>query len=202
MSLDADRVMANVRNHLPGVLDPVVQYELYNILNDFFQVTNAWQEAITFYVNGDGVTTDYQIEQSSVSTINRLMNVVDSSNIPVAAIMATPGDITLQRAPTVADTYTATVALTIDDPVGRDGFPEFPSWILPKYNLGIIDGVIGRLMAQPAKPYSNPQIALVRTKSYIAVRSRAKAEVLHSNLNNGQTWSFPQNFRSVMGQRF
>ena len=43
MSLDTDRLMGNARMHLPGATDAAIQYELYNVLNDFFQATNACQ---------------------------------------------------------------------------------------------------------------------------------------------------------------
>src|SRR5262249_51152992 len=120
----------------------------------------------------------------------------------IKAVMITPGDITLKVAPSEAATYTATVALTIDDPVGKDGFPEFPAWVLTKYGTGILDGLLGRLMAQPAKPYTNPGLAVIRTKNFMSTRSTAKTEVLHGNLNNGQTWRFPRGYGRIGGQRF
>lgn len=199
MSLDTDRLLNNASVHLPGVTNATIQLELFNVLNDFFQTTNAWQEDITFQVTPS--VACYPIEQSSVSTINRLMYVLNTDQRPVAAYMPSPGEIKLVTVPTQAGSLTATVALTVDDPIGKDGFPEFPAWVLTKYGTGILDGILGRLMAQPAKPYTNMQIALVRTKSYISTRSTAKAEVLHGNLNNGQTWHFPQQFRTRQ-QRF
>jgi hypothetical protein len=199
MSADTDRLLNNARVHLPGVTDATIQLELFNVLNDFFQVTNAWQEDIDFQTSPSVV--EYTITPTGTSTINRLIWVQNANQIPVDALMPTPGTIKLILPPSQIDTLTATVALTIDDPVDGDGFPNFPAWVLTKYNTGILDGVLGRLMAQPAKPYTNAQLAVIRLKSYIAARSSAKAEVLHGNQNNGQTWRFPQQFRT-RGQRF
>lgn len=192
MSLDTDRLMNNARVHLPGATDTVIQQEFFNVMNDFFQTTNAWKEDITFPA-AVGITC-YEIEQESVSSIVRLLSVVNSDGLPVKAIMPTPGELMLKFAPSTANTHTATVVLTVDDPLPNSGFPVCPDWILNKYGTGLLDGVLGRMMAQPAKPYSNPVMAAVRTKSFSKTRSDAKAEVLHGNLNNGQTWRFPQQF--------
>lgn len=193
MSLDTDRLMNNARVHLPGATDAVIQQEFFNVMNDFFQTTNAWQEDITFDVTVN-VTDDYEIEQESVSSIVRLLRVVDANSLPVKAIMTEPGSISLKFPPSMNQTYTATVVLTVDDPLPSAGFPVFPAWVLNKYNTGILDGVIGRMMMQPAKPYSNPVMGDRRTKSFAKTMSNAKAEVLHGGLNNGQTWRFPQSF--------
>lgn len=192
MTATTDRLMANVRIHVPGATDAVLQYELYNVMNDFFQDSNIWQEDIPFKVKS-GIN-EYQIEQSSVSSIVRLLYMVNSSNYAVFGTMLTPGDIVLDVTPSNADTFTATVALTVDDPVAKSGFPEFPEWVLDKYMTGIVDGLVGRMMAQPVKPYSNPQLALLRQRSFRATVAQAKAEALHKNINNGQTWRFPRGF--------
>lgn len=193
MSQTLDRVVNNVATHLPGAVTSVIQLELFNVLNDFFSTSNIWQEEIPFTVRAaDAVPTTYYIEQESVSSIVRLLYIIDGNKLPVAGVMATPGEIVLSQSPSQDGTLTATVALTTSDPVGSDGFPEFPDWIVNKYCTGIIDGVIGRMMAQPAKPYTNLQLASVRTRSFRSCVSDAKAEALHKNVNNAQSWVFPR----------
>ena len=210
-SLDLTRLMANCRVHLPGALDTAIQFELFNVLDDFFQNTNIWQEDITFNVTaGDFAVLGqpapdkaviYYIEQSSVSNMIRLMGIMDNNNLPVAGYMVTPGEITLQLSPGNTTTFTATVALTIDDPVAASGanagFPEFPDWVLDRYLMGIISGVVSRMMMQPAKPYSSPQLSTYHGRKFSQATQRAKGEALHQNVNNGQTWSFPQAFATT-----
>jgi hypothetical protein len=201
--LELTRLMNNARVHLPGALDTALQYELFNVLNDFFQDTNIWKEDITFGVTAldPAPTTIYYIEQSSVSSINRLLGVVNDSGLPVNAAMATPGELTLQLPPGNTATWTATVALTVDDPVAASGsnagFPEFPVWVLNKYNTGILSGVVSRMMAQPAKPYTNPALSLQHHKIYAKAVRTARGEALHGNLNNGQNWRFPSAFSTT-----
>jgi len=213
-SLDLTRLMTNCRVHLPGALDTALQLELFNVLDDFFQSTNIWQEDITFQVTaGDtaylgapaaDTAVIYYIEQSSVSNITRLIGIVDDNNIPVTGAMATPGEIILQLSPGNTAIYTATVSLTVDDPVAASGtnagFPEFPAWVLDKYALGILAGVVSRMMVQPAKPYSNPALAKMHHQKYAQFLQRAKYEALHQNVNNGQNWQFPQAFATTRRQ--
>lgn len=192
MSLDLDRLMDNARIHLPGALDSTLKLEMYNVLNDFFQNSNIWQEEIEFEVTTSAL--EYSIEATSVSSIVRLVSLVDTNNSPVGATMAEPGELILDTAPSQDTVYTATVALTVDSPVARSGFPEFPAWILDKYHTGLLDGLLARMMAQPAKPYSNLPMAATRYRSFRIATAQAGSESVRKNLSNAQAWRFPQNF--------
>lgn len=200
-SLDLTRLLNNARVHLPGAIDSMLQIELFNVFNDFFQGSNIWKEDITFPVKAtDAVGTVYSIENESVASMVRLLGMKNSSGLPVYGTMAVPGEIILQTAPSQNDTLTATVALTVNDPTTKEGYPEFPAWTLNKYGTGILDGLVGRMMMQPAKPYTNAQLAAPRMRKFNGAISQAKYEALHANLNNGQTWRFPQSFNSRRGR--
>jgi hypothetical protein len=186
--------MNNARVHVPGAIDSNLQIELFNVLNDFFQNSNIWQTNIPVPVVVG--TSTYTLAPVTSASINRLIALVNSSILPVPATMAVPGALILNTQPSNADTLTATVSLTVDDPLDVEGNPIFPAWVLNKYNTGILDGLIGRMMMQPAKPYTNSQLAAFRMKSFKGATSQAKFEALHANLNNGQTWRFPQSFNS------
>lgn len=197
---DMNRLMDNLRIKLPGALDSTIQLELFSALNDFFQQSSIWTENLTFVAqptsdtylqNPDAYT--YEVVPT-MGAIVRLMSVVDSNNFSQAASMDTPGYIVLAYAPSTANTYTANVALTVTDPTTREGFPEFPAWILNKYGNEIMDGVLSRMMSQVAKPYSSPQMALFYGKKFQAGISRAYVESLHGNVYRGQNWRFPQTF--------
>lgn len=199
MSLDVTRLMNNARVHLPGAIDSALQLELFNVFDTFFKDSNIWQEEIPFRVKVG--TSDYSIEQTSVASIVRLLRITNSDGLPVRATMAEPGEIRLQSSPGQTDTYTATVSLTVDDPVAKDGYPEFPAWTLTKYGDGILEGLLARMMAQPAKPYTNSQMAVFHMRKFTGAVSQAKYEALHKNLNNGQTWRFPQSFMTRQRRR-
>jgi hypothetical protein len=196
MSLDTERLMKNARSRLPGAIDTVLELELFNVLDEFFQDSNVWQEAIEFSVTAaDEVPTIYYIEPESVSSIVRLISVVTSEDRPVAATMQVPGEVILLTQPGGDETYTATVAMTVDDPVqSTNNYPEFPAWVLTKYGMALLDGLLGRMMSQPAKPYSNTQLALYHTRKFRSAIAFASTESVRRNVANAQVWRFPQSF--------
>lgn len=197
-SLALTRLMKNVRVHTPGAIDSVIQLELYNVLATFFSDTNIWREDINFSVLAADVQgTVYPIVSTAPSSIVRLIGIKNSDDIPVAGTMATAGAIILNNALGTAATLTATVSLTVDDPVDGEGYPEFPAWTLDKYFYCILDGVIARLMAQNAKPFTNLKLAAYRERLFKAAVGTVKGEVARMNLHNGQAWRFPQSFAST-----
>jgi hypothetical protein len=201
MSYATQRFINNARISLPGSLDSVIQLEFFNVLDEFFRNTSIWQEDCDFSVYyGEPAGQIYYIEPESVSNIVRLTGVFNRDARPVKARMPTPGEIVLYSPPGQNDVYTARVGLTISDPTQHDGYPEYPEWILQRYFVGLTDGVMGRMMAQPAKPYSNANLAALHLKLYTQMQSDAIAEAVHYNVQNGQSWVFPQTFRT-RGQR-
>ena len=203
MSYATDRLIKNARVSLPGSLDDAILLELFNTMDSFFRSTNVWTEAIQFSVQpGDPVGTIYYIEPESVSTIIRLLDVTDANGFRQRAMMSIPGEVTFmtpppnQEPPADPYIYTALVALNVVDPVQRDGYPEFPEWILEKYGLGILDGLLGRMMAQPAKPYTSKDLATAHMMSFRRAISHARTESIHANVANAQAWAYPQSFRT------
>jgi hypothetical protein len=204
---DMNRLMDNVRIKTPGAIDTVINLELFNVLNDFFQNSDIWTEEITidvvpsaqtYFENPDPFT--FEILPLEGGVINRLKGVRDASGQPWAATMATPGVVILSQLPSDAATFTVVVAKTVTDPVRKDGTPECPDWVINKYGNGLQKGVIGNLQAQIAKPYSSPAMALANLRAFGQTTSQAKTEALHANVYGGQTWRFPQGFAS-RGQR-
>jgi hypothetical protein len=200
MSYATERLIKNARTSLPGSLDNVILLELYNVLDQFFRDSSIWQEEIPFSVApGDPVGTIYYIEPESVSVVVRLFRVRNEDGLQQNAIMQIPGEVTFltpppNQEPPGSYEYAALVALSIVDPIQRDGYPEFPAWILTKYGAGILSGVLGRMMAQPAKPYTNPQLAAAHLVAFRRAISHASTESTHGNVYRGQAWYFPQQF--------
>lgn len=189
---DINRLMDNLRIRLPGALDDVLRMEAFNALNDFFQDSNIWYEDIDFLTITD--TQNYLLTPSSPASIVRLMGVVDQNEQPISGFMDTLGELVLQDKPIGGYTYTARVSLTVNDPLDREGYPVFPMWVLNKYQNDIIDGVLGRMMSQAAKPYSNPQLAIFHTRKFSAAIAFARVEANRHNIYRGQRWQFPQGF--------
>lgn len=205
---DMNRLMDHARIRLPGALDAALQMELFAVMNEFFQSSNIWYEDIQFQVQP--TTVSYLDEPESYTydvipsqgSITRLVGVIDSNGFAQKAAMPTLGQVVLAFSPNVADTYTARVFLTVTDPVTREGYPEFPDWILNKYGNDILEGLLGRMMSQIAKPYSSQQGAVFHLRNFKQAVNQAKAEALHQNVFRGQNWRFPQTFMRRRNQRF
>lgn len=205
---DMKRLMDHAKIRLPGSLDSALQMELFVVLNDFFQTSNIWYEDITFAATP---TADTYLQNPSAFTyvlvpdqgsITRLMGCVDSQGHRQNATMPILGDLILGYSPNIADTYTARVALTVTDPVTVEGYPEFPDWVLTKYGNEILDGLLGQMMSQIAKPYTSPNIAAVHLKKFKSGMSQAKVEASHQNVYRGQSWRFPQGYASRRTMKF
>jgi hypothetical protein len=192
---DINRLMDNARVNLPGALDGALQTEFFNVINDFLEKSNLWTEDIAFpvtSVNVRGTTTEIT---PSAGAINRLMYVLDGDGCQRRMTMSEPGVLLFVDVPNVAATWVARVAKTVIDPIptsGRlAGFPQAPGWILTKYNNGLLSGLMGNMMAQVSKPYTNPKLSLLHMRKYGQALSHARAEARHQNLFSGQTWRFP-----------
>lgn len=189
---DVNRLMDNLRVRLPGAVDDALRLEIFNTLNDFFQDTNIWYEDIDLSVTTD--TKMYDIAPSSPASIVRLLGLVDQYERPITGFMDVPGELILRDTPSAATTYTARVTLTVNDPVDRENYPIFPMWVLNKYQNDIIDGVLGRMMSQIAKPYSNPKMAAEHKRAFRSAIGFAREEANRRNVYRGQRWQFPQGF--------
>lgn len=188
---DINRLMSNLRIHLPGAVDGSIKLELYNALNRFFQGSNSWREDIE--INVVSGVQNYELIPSGPCTIVRLMGVVDSKNFPVAATLdVETRDLVFSGPITSAATYTAQVALTIAEPLDREGYPVFPEWLLNLYSNDIISGVLSRMLIQPAKPYSNLPLAEFHGAQFRAAVARARSRANRKYTYRAQAWNFPR----------
>jgi len=196
---DITRLMSTARVRLPGATDQALQLELFSVMDEFFKGSNVWQEDITFTVPGnDPAGTVYDIVSTAPSLIDKLMWVFQQPtdanqrpSVPVAAAMSTPGELTLRTQPSSPVSYIATVALTVLDPTNRDGYVSFPAWVLARYRAVILDGLLGRMMTQPNKPFTNSQLAIYHLRKFVSGISAARVDVTRNNTYRQQAWRFP-----------
>lgn len=188
------RLMDLLRVRLVSARDEILKMELFATLDEFFRVTNLWQEEVAFTVAVG--TTLYEIEsEEATAKIIRLLQVVNSDDSPVHATMQIPEELVFATEPSAIDTYTATVALTLAEPTTSDGYPRFPSWVLEKYLDNVMDGVLGRMMSQAAKPYSSERLAIYHLRRWRNAMAQATVDVQHKNLQGAQAWRYPKGWR-------
>jgi hypothetical protein len=110
--------------------------------------------------------------------------------------MPAVGTIILQHAPTTNTTYLATVVTNVSLPTDRNAIPLGPDWLLPLWHVGLLDGLLGKMMTQPGKSYSNTATGAYHLKRFRDAIARARVSKLRANTNGAQAWRFPQQFRS------
>lgn len=196
---DMTRLMDHCRVRLPGALDAAIKQEMFAALDQLLQTSHLWFDDISFTANP---TTDTYEENPAAYTyalpppvgqIVRLVTVSDEDGGLVAASMPVIPELILAFPPESTTTYIVRVVLTVSD-VDVDGYPIMPDWIIKKYQSRILDGVLGRMMSQIAKPYSSPQMAVTHLRLFNSFVQRAKGEALRENTHATQRWFFPQSF--------
>lgn len=216
-TVSTGRLLNAVRSVVPGALDNQIQAVMFDILDEFFQFTNVWQETIP--VQAVVNQQHYDLIPTGVCDIIRLMVVwvhddpqgnaaPDSSTQdnrlfkrPIAADMAIPGELRIlmpiSSLPFPEFTFHAVVSKKCADPTDSNGNPEMPRWILTKYRRDFVDGIAGQLMAQPAKTYSNQTMAVYHKRRWRNAMTGARIEVNRFNTYGAQAWRFPQQYRTI-----
>lgn len=186
---DPGRIIEHALVRLPGAIPDTVKLELATVLNEFCEATNIWNRGVSIKT-APGV--DHYALVVNDAEINRLLNVVGADNHPVPSSFEMPNFVVLGHMPNNVVDLTANIALLPDVYAPF----EVPDWIYSQYRAALLDGLLGRMMTQIAKPYSNEKAAVFHTKSFNRAVLRAKNEVMHRFMFRGQGWMFPQSVRT------
>jgi hypothetical protein len=188
---DWTQLLNQARVKLPGSSDAALKGELFDVLHEFFDTSSAWTEAITLNVLPN--TVEYAVTPDSGQII-RLAGVVDGNNIPQPAIMAELGEVLFANPYNVAQTMTAVAVKSVVLPTSRDQLPEIPSWVLPRWHNVILDGILGKMMGQLNKSYSNETLSTYHLRRFRDGMAQARVAALRHNTFGTQSWRFPSGF--------
>lgn len=190
---DVLRLVTNAQIRLPGATVSTVQQELFMVADEFFKESNVWREDIEFSVSAnDPQGTVYEVTPTGNVVIDKLMWMRNTDGGGrIFGQMSVPGEITLASYPSSPARYIATVALTVSDPTQRDGYVSFPDWVLAKYRGVFLNGILGKMMSQPAKPYTNTQLSVYYIKLFNSGKSAARVDAQRANVFRTQAWNFP-----------
>jgi hypothetical protein len=67
-----------------------------------------------------------------------------------------------------------------------------PDWVWSKYHSALLDGCLGMMMSQLAKPYSSERMAIYHLKRFINHKALAKPEAEKNGRPRSQAWRFPR----------
>lgn len=188
---DWERLLDMSTAKLPGVSAAMLKNNIFDVFHEFFDLSSAWLENIAVPILPDTLTYDLV---PSEGTIVRLAGVIDTNNVPQAALMPTLGTLSLTYPVNTAQTFTAVVIKNVVLPTERGSIPIAPDWLLPAWGPSILDGVLGRMMGELSKSYSNLPLSVYHLKRFLNAVATARSATLHRNTFGAQAWAFPRAF--------
>lgn len=218
---DLNFLLNQARVELPGASDAGIKHTLYEVLHEFFDTTSAWKQDVQIHVQpfiqAYGVSVD-------AGQIIRLFTVLDQNLIQQPAVLMAPSlpgppggstagplsvntppnpsseadfmTVSLQLQYSTPQIFTASLILNVTIPQGHDGVPDMPSWTLSKFGRVILDGLLGRMMAQPTKSYTQDSLSTYHLKRFRDGMAMVRVAITRSNTVGSQNWAFPQQFRT------
>lgn len=196
--IDLARLLNSARVKLTGASDIGLKQELFDVLQEFFKDSISWLTQIQVTTKNN--VTEYDISEgftSPVGVIIKLIGVVDASNFNISAQMSEPSILSLRDAPTTGQVLTVTVAMNVSLPIDSKLLvPEFPQWVLPLWHIVILDGLLGKMMSQQNKSYSDDSKSVYHLRRFRDGIAQARVAAIRRNTYGTNTWVYPQNFRS------
>lgn len=195
--IDLDQLLHRAKVKLVGVSNADLLAELYDVLTEFFNDSSAWWETLTVAAVPD--QTVYPLTPTEGQII-RLTGVSTQDGFQYAGLMPDIPNLVLANAPNTAMTLLVGVTKNVVLPTDRDMVPIAPDWVLPRWHVGILDGLLGKMMETPNKSYSNAALAGYHLKRFRDAIARARVSTLRANTLGTQAWRFPQGFRTMSQQ--
>lgn len=211
------RLLDAVRLNCVGSQDGIARMELFAVVNEFLQRSDIWHAEVLigtvvgvflyqmpYFIEGGQINRLIWLEGQRPGVPAGSAGVAVDGQIvtrgpPRAGWLETTGSNALLRveySPTNQEMWRAHVALSCVDPTDANGLPKLPDYIVSKYWDYLLSGVISRLCGQPSKPYTNAQLVAYHGRKFMDGTNLAKKEAATGFTRGGQSWSFPQTFRS------
>lgn len=197
MALDTrefDQFITQAMIKLPGASESGVKAELFDVLKEFFGDSACWSEDIEFIPQA--TVTDYPLAPREDGQIIRLVGTWDDKGIPIPSFMRVFGTVKLLHPPQNSGSATtkwfSRVIKTITLPTTRDAIPIAPDWTLRVYSVHVLDGLLGKMMSQQSKSYSNTTSAAYHLKRFRTGIQIARTAAARANNVGAQEWAFPQ----------
>jgi hypothetical protein len=206
---DFERLMNQARIQLPGSSDAGVKGVMFDIIDEFFDVSNSWTEWLSLAILPGAQI--YAVYPQHGGMINRLVTALDSNQVVLPAgitfgdspasvghIHVDPPGVVLSLTFPQNTSYSASVLVTKKTilPTSGDDIPNAPSWLFPLYARYILEGTVGTLMMQKGKSYTDFNNAPFHLKKFRDGMAMAKTATMRSGIFGGQSWGFPRLFRT------
>jgi len=190
------------RIELVGASDAMIRAVIYDMFIEFFNDSSIWTETIPgeiyplvreYYLQAGNPQS--QGDPFPVGRIIRLVSVIGENHFPQGAIMPQPPVLFLQFVPSNQLGVRVTVIKNVKAP-HDGGLPHVPNHIVEKYEPWLLAGIKGKLMQQPNRPYTDVKTGMLQYQLFRQGVNMARVAALRANTLGGQSWAYPQNFRT------
>jgi hypothetical protein len=190
------------RSELIGSSDAMVRNIMYDMFLEWFKDTTMWMEAIPGLLQPS--TMLYYIMTGNPQSlgdpfpagiIDKLVSVIDPNTFPWNADMPAPPVLRIQYPPNQPQTVWVTVIKNVARPEPGD-LPDVPQWVCDRYSEYLLAGVMGKMMLQLNRPYSDAKEGTRRYQFFRQGVTMGKVATLRNNTWGTQKWSFPDFFRT------
>lgn len=198
------RLITNLITQLPGSTIGTLKLEIFNTVATFCREANTWQETQNFSTKiGKNV---YQVTAASPDAYyNKLLNLEAYDPSDPNGEVTTPTQIAawfdasttglqLKDTPSIVQRLRGTFSVVPRATDKMDEYPAIPQAFWDKYHDAIMEGVLSRMMSQPAKPYSNERLGIFHGRRFKSATSMAKNDLYNGDVRGGQNWSYPRGF--------
>lgn len=192
---------------LPGTTPDLIDQQVISVLRDFCRRSGAWiideQKDITAsqadYDFTSPTTTPPDGEVTMIHAVlveGRWRNLADytpalGTNITNFIYCPSPGTIRFKPVPTETITDGLVAAVAYMPPLAPTSSTIDDLFVSHWYEH-ILNGIKGRMMAMPGKPWSNIQLAAVHQRMYKSGISNARDTALKRYSKAETSWAFPR----------
>jgi hypothetical protein len=186
-----DRLINAARVQLPGATDPAIAAELYATVDEACREGFIWRETINVpFVAGQAT---YDITPADTAIVQVLA--VSHPTISMSNVTSEFGSVTLPFEVTgahAADQPFSVVAVLTPSLDATDIESFLPQDMWTTHHRLLFSGVISRMMLQPAKPFSNPQLAVGHRRMFLQLLADARRNAKTDRTPGAQLWRFPR----------
>lgn len=188
-----DRFMQEVRTSIGvGVTDAAIQDALWQTLNDICREAYVWRETVEVPLIVDEI--EYTVAVSGADIVQVFS--VAHLTLDVTGVYYELGKLYIASdAPTAADVTAGPVYLIVALTPTVQALTDVEQWIptdlWDTLHQALVAGAKYRLMAQPAKPYSNLALAQLHAREYRGLKAVERQRAATGNIIGAQQWRFP-----------
>lgn len=207
---DWDQLMNQARVKLTGASDKGLFGEFYDVITEFLNDTSLWTQDITVPYTPNNLIFPLFVSEGQMIRLNGVVDwgptVPNLSIQPpnattfVPALMPTPGQLVIQNAFNTSGYMLVTVMLNTALPTDKHMMPDAPDWLLPMYHVDLLDGLLGKMMSQVNKSYSNAKQGEYHLRRFRVGIGKGRSAKLRANTLGASAWRFPQQFRATSQQ--